>query len=175
MAKSLCRNPLHHHCSFSFQGDSMKFSLFAAVLLILSGCAVSPHGPDVSGSVAIGPHGIYAGNVSVGSSTCVVPAAPAPAFIFPAFPMPLLAYPPHPHILPPPVMVRPHRLPPPVIHAPRPHTPTIHHNFRREHPSSLTHPSASTMKRPFSPFPGSSSHHSFPGSPPPSRMNSIRR
>ena len=79
----------------------MRASLAAAaVLLILSGCAVPPHGPDVSGSVAIGPHGIYAGNVSVGSNAYVAPAAPAPAFIFPAFPMPLIAYPPHPRILP---------------------------------------------------------------------------
>ena len=41
--------------------------LVVAMILALSGCAYDPYGPDVAGSVAVGPSGVYAGSVIVGT------------------------------------------------------------------------------------------------------------
>lgn len=72
----------------------------------LAGCAYDPYGPPVSGTMSVGPGGIYGGTVSVGTAYYPTP------LLFPVLPLPRYYHVPHRHYHAPPPP-RPHFLPPP--------------------------------------------------------------
>lgn len=100
---------------FSYKETSMKSRLLALMFaLALGGCAPDPYGPDVSGSVAFGTNGVYAGSIGVSSGGYYRPGYYGTPLVFP--------------VLPPPVIVRPRPHPPVhgVLPPPPPHRPPAH-------------------------------------------------
>ena len=118
----------------------MKLRLLAAAaVFVLSGCAYDPYGPDVSGSMAVGPDGVYASSVTVSTggysspgyyygSPVLFPVLPPPVHVIAPHPRPHGVIPPPPpgHRPPPPGIASPgHRPPPPGIRPPGTKPPSV--------------------------------------------------